>query len=60
MAIHTFGRALGFCGQAPSNNPAYAEFLIRGGIDSISMDSSSVLTVMKRIARTERTHPSVR
>jgi len=47
---HRQGRKVGFCGQAPSDNPEYAKFLIECGIDSISLNPDSVLTTMEQIA----------
>ena len=47
---HREGRSVGFCGQAPSNDASYAEFLVRAGIDSISVDPDSVLDVIEHIA----------
>ena len=35
------GKKIGICGQAPSNYPEYAEFLVEAGIDSISLNPDS-------------------
>lgn len=46
MAIegaHRRDRTIGICGQAPSDYPEIAQFLINGGIDSISLNVDSVL-----------------
>jgi pyruvate,water dikinase len=54
MAIegaHRNGRKCGICGQAPSDRPGYAAWLIERGIDSISLNPDSVLGVMKRLAK---------
>ena len=32
------GRKIGICGQAPSDYPEYAEFLVKQGIDSMSLN----------------------
>jgi pyruvate,water dikinase len=44
---------VGICGQAPSDYPDFAEFLVREGIDSISLNPDSVLEVKQRISRLE-------
>jgi len=50
---HRNGRHIGICGQAPSDYPEYAEFLVAAGIDSISLNPDSVLPVLRRVARIE-------
>jgi pyruvate,water dikinase len=47
---HRNGRKCGICGQAPSDRPGYAQWLIERGIDSISLNPDSVLPVMQRLA----------
>ncbi len=42
---------VGICGQAPSDHPEFAEFLVRSGIDSISLNPDSVVSVIQRLAR---------
>jgi len=44
----------GFCGQAPSDYPEVAEFLVRTGIDSISLNPDVVLKSLFQIAEIER------
>jgi pyruvate,water dikinase len=44
---------VGICGQAPSDYPEFAAFLVREGIDSISLNPDSVLSVMRRVAEME-------
>lgn len=44
---------VGICGQAPSDHPDFAEFLVRCGIDSISLNPDSVVSVIHRIAKLE-------
>lgn len=46
---HRHGRHIGICGQAPSDRPGYAEWLIEQGIDSISLNPDSVLKVAARL-----------
>jgi len=45
---------VGICGQAPSDYPAFAEFLAKEGIDSISLNPDTVLKTRKRIAEAEK------
>ena len=45
---------IGICGQAPSDFPEFAEFLVREGIDSISLNPDTVLKTSIRIERLER------
>ncbi|MCF8119768.1 MAG: phosphoenolpyruvate synthase [Deltaproteobacteria bacterium] len=44
---------VGICGQAPSDYPDFAAFLVQEGIDSISLNPDSVIPVKKRIAEVE-------
>ncbi len=48
-----FGRKIGICGQAPSDYPEFAEFLVEQGIDSISLNPDAVLKTRIAIAKTE-------
>jgi pyruvate,water dikinase len=48
------GRHIGICGQAPSDYPEIAEFLVRLGIDSISLNPDTVLRTTPRIVALER------
>jgi pyruvate, water dikinase len=48
------GTKVGICGQAPSDYPDFAEFLVDLGIDSISLNPDSVVNVIKRVARCEK------
>lgn len=47
-AAHEHNRPIGICGQAPSDYPEIAEFLIELGIDSISLNPDSVLPFFMR------------
>jgi len=51
---HKNGCKVGICGQAPSDYPAFAGFLAREGVDSISLNPDTVLKTRKRIAETEK------
>jgi len=44
----------GLCGQAPSDYPEIAQFLVELGIDSMSLNPDSVLTTMQSILELER------
>jgi pyruvate,water dikinase len=44
---------VGICGQAPSDFPEFTEFLVRQGIDSISLNPDSVLKMARRVAQVE-------
>ena len=48
------GRHSGICGQAPSDFPEVAEYLVRLGIDSISLNPDSVLKTTMRVLEIER------
>jgi pyruvate,water dikinase len=50
---HAVGCKVGICGQAPSDHPEFAEFLVRAGIDSISLNPDSVVPVLERVAALE-------
>ena len=52
-AAHAKGRYVGICGQGPSDHPDLAEFLVEQGIDSMSLNPDSVLTVIERVADAE-------
>lgn len=47
------GRKVGICGQAPSDYPEFAEFLVENGIDTISLNPDSVIRVKRHIAKRE-------
>jgi pyruvate,water dikinase len=48
------GRHCGLCGQAPSDYPEMAEFLVEVGIDSMSLNPDTVLQTTQRILETEK------
>ncbi|MDQ6993080.1 MAG: phosphoenolpyruvate synthase [Mariprofundus sp.] len=45
---------IGICGQAPSDYPEIADFLVREGIDSMSLNPDSVLEATMRILQVEK------
>lgn len=47
------GAKIGLCGQAPSDHPEFAEFLVECGIDSISVSPDSFIAVKQRVAAAE-------
>ncbi len=47
-------RHSGICGQAPSDYPEIAEFLVRSGIDSISLNPDSVIKTTLQVLELER------
>jgi pyruvate,water dikinase len=51
---HEAGAKVGLCGQAPSDKPHFAEFLVACGIDSISVSPDSFIPVKKHVAAAER------
>jgi pyruvate,water dikinase len=53
------GTKTGICGQAPSDHPAFAGFLVENGIDSISVTPDSFLTVKRHVAEAEKTNSPV-
>ncbi len=48
------GRKVGICGQAPSDYPEFARFLVECGIDSISLNPDTVLKTTQEIVDMER------
>ncbi|OHY32878.1 phosphoenolpyruvate synthase [Cylindrospermopsis raciborskii CS-508] len=48
-----YNRKIGICGQAPSDYPEFARFLVELGIDSISLNPDSVIKTMLEIASAE-------
>jgi pyruvate,water dikinase len=47
------GAKIGLCGQAPSDHPEFAEFLVQSHIDSISVSPDSFIAVKRRVAAAE-------
>jgi pyruvate,water dikinase len=47
------GKKIGLCGQAPSDNPEYAKFLIEQGIDSISFNSDALINGIQNMILAE-------
>jgi pyruvate,water dikinase len=53
QSAHKIGRKVGLCGQAPSDRPEFARFLVRSGIDSISVTPDSFARVKQHVAAAE-------
>ncbi|PHP67440.1 phosphoenolpyruvate synthase [Zhengella mangrovi] len=51
---HAAGAKVGLCGQAPSDHPAFARFLVECGIDSISVTPDSFIRVKEQVAAAEK------
>ncbi|MDX1619135.1 MAG: putative PEP-binding protein, partial [Balneolaceae bacterium] len=51
---HAVGCKVGFCGQAPSDDPGYAAFLVECGIDSISLNPDSVVHTIEKVVQAEQ------
>lgn len=55
------GAKIGICGQAPSDYPEFTEFLVREGIDSVSLNPDAVVKTTRLILEIEnRMHPAGR
>jgi pyruvate, water dikinase len=51
---HENGCTVSICGEGPSNLPDFAEFLVRQGIDSISVNNDAVVATRKNVASIEQ------
>jgi pyruvate,water dikinase len=51
---HENGATVSICGEGPSNLPDFAEFLVRVGIDSISVNNDAVVATRKLVASIEQ------
>ncbi len=51
---HRDGKTVSICGQAPSVYPEFTEFLIKSGIDSISVNPDVVVSTRKLVAMVEQ------
>ena len=54
LSAKKYGRKIGICGQAPSDYPEFARFLVELGIDSMSLNPDSVLKTILDIAQVEK------
>lgn len=53
-AANRTGKKIGICGQAPSDYPEFAEFLVEKGINSISLNPDTVVKATENILETEK------
>lgn len=53
---HLSNRKVGICGQAPSDYPDFAAFLVDSDIDSISLNPDSVIKTKRRVGEEELHH----
>lgn len=53
LSAHQTGTPVGICGQGPSDNPEFAEFLVRAGIGSLSFNPDAFLRGLLRVAQAE-------
>jgi pyruvate,water dikinase len=51
---NNMGKKMGICGQAPSDYPEFARFLVECGIDSMSLNSDTVIKTTVEILETEK------
>ncbi|MCD6242353.1 phosphoenolpyruvate synthase [Candidatus Bathyarchaeota archaeon] len=51
---HKNGCTVSICGEGPSNLPDFAEFLVRCGIDSISVNADAVISTRQLVASIEQ------
>jgi len=54
QVAHENGVTVSICGEGPSNLPDFAEFLVRAGIDSISVNNDAVTTTRRNVAQVEQ------
>lgn len=58
-AAHAEGVSVGLCGQAPSDYPQFARFLVNCGIDSISFNPDALIRGIQNIAEAEKKEKSI-
>lgn len=56
-AARAAGRKIGICGQAPSDYPEFARFLVEEGIDSISLNPDAAIKTTLEVLEMEKTVP---
>jgi pyruvate,water dikinase len=58
VSARRLGKYVGICGQAPSDFPEITEWLVRQGIDSISLNPDSVIAMTQVVLEAERKFPA--
>ncbi len=53
------GRKIGICGQAPSDYPEFARFLVDQGIDSMSLSPDAILGTTLSVLKLEAENASI-
>lgn len=53
-AAHKYGKTVSICGQGPSQYPEFAEFLVKSGIDSMSVNPDTVDYTRRLVAGVEQ------
>lgn len=53
-SVHSKGKKIGICGQAPSDFPEFAQFLVEHGIDSIALNPDAVIKTTVAVAEYEK------
>lgn len=53
-AAHKYGKTISICGQGPSQYPEFAEFLVKEGIDSMSVNPDTVAYTRRLVASVEQ------
>ena len=56
-AAHRAGKKIGICGQAPSDYPEFARFLVEKGITSMSLNPDTVIQTTHLILEVENVTP---
>ncbi|GAA5335060.1 MULTISPECIES: phosphoenolpyruvate synthase [Thermus] len=51
---HARGKTVSICGQAPSDYPEFAAFLVERGIDALSLNPDALLRTVRKVAEVER------
>jgi pyruvate,water dikinase len=59
-AAHRHGKTIGICGQAPSDRPSFAQWLVSHEIDSMSLNPDSVIPTTLVVAEAEASVASAR